>query len=274
VAFAVFCLALLSKSVTATLPAGLLVVFWWQRGRVSWRRDVVPLLPFFLIGAGAGALTAWVERHYIGAIGSAFDLTLVERCLVAGRALLFYLWKLFWPANLIFMYPRWQVSQGVWWQYLYPLAVVALVAGLWRLRHRSRALLAELLFFAVTLAPALGFVNVFPFKYSFVADHFQYLASAGVIALVAAGLARLADRAPVRLRGVLPGLMPLALGAPLFLLTSHQSRQYIDAPTLYRTTIAATPGRGCRTTTSRCSTWAAQRLIFRKRSDSSRSRCG
>ena len=47
-----------------------------------------------------------------------------------------------------------------------------------------------MILFGVTLAPALGFVNVYPFKFSFVADHFQYLASIAVIALVAAGIAR------------------------------------------------------------------------------------
>ena len=43
-----FVLSLLSKTVTATLPAALLVIFWWQRSRLDWRRDLVPLLPEFL----------------------------------------------------------------------------------------------------------------------------------------------------------------------------------------------------------------------------------
>ncbi len=64
-------LGLLSKTVTATLPAALLVIFWWQRGRLSWRRDVLPLMPFFLLGALAGLFTAWVERKLIGAEGAA-----------------------------------------------------------------------------------------------------------------------------------------------------------------------------------------------------------
>src|SRR5690606_37594336 len=46
-ALAFFLLALMTKTVTATLPAVLLVLFWWQRGRLAWRRDVVPLLPWF-----------------------------------------------------------------------------------------------------------------------------------------------------------------------------------------------------------------------------------
>ena len=130
-ALALFVLGLLSKTVTATLPAALLVIFWWQRGRLSWRRDVLPLVPFFVLGAAAGMFTAWVERKLIGAEGPAFDLTLIERCLIAGRAIWFYLGKLFWPGDLIFIYPRWQVSQAVWWQYLFPAAALLLLAVLW-----------------------------------------------------------------------------------------------------------------------------------------------
>ena len=53
-ALGLFVLGLLSKTVTATLPAALLVIFWWQRGRLSWRRDVLPLVPFFRVGRGGG----------------------------------------------------------------------------------------------------------------------------------------------------------------------------------------------------------------------------
>ena len=37
-----FLLSLLSKTVTATLPAALLVVAWWRRGRLSWKGDLLP----------------------------------------------------------------------------------------------------------------------------------------------------------------------------------------------------------------------------------------
>ena len=56
------------------------MIFWWQRGRLSWKTDVLPLLPFFAVGRGRGLLTAWVERKLIGAEGAAFEFTLVERC--------------------------------------------------------------------------------------------------------------------------------------------------------------------------------------------------
>jgi protein O-mannosyl-transferase len=230
----------LSKTVTATLPAALLVVFWWQRGRLSWRRDVVPLLPFFALGAVAGVITALVERKLGGAEGASFDFTIIERCLIAGRAIWFYFGKLFWPADLTFIYPRWHVSQAVWWQYLFPAAAMLWLAGLWAIRRRCRGPLAALLFFAGTLFPVLGFCNVYPFIYSFVADHFQYLASLGIIALVSAGIAMLLAR--WRLWGQWPAYC--LCGALLLVLATRtwaQSCMYFDIDQLYLTTIERNP---------------------------------
>jgi hypothetical protein len=105
-----FVLALLSQTVTATLPAVLLVIFWWRRGRLVWKRDVRPLLPWFAAGISAGLFTAWVERTYIGASGSDFLLTPLQRVLIAGRVICFYLGKLLWPTDLTFFYPHWNVN--------------------------------------------------------------------------------------------------------------------------------------------------------------------
>jgi tetratricopeptide (TPR) repeat protein len=237
-ALALYACALLSKSVTATLPAGMLVIIWWRRGRLEWRRDTVPLLPFFAVGGAAAVMTSWFEKTFVGAYGSDFSLTLIERVLVAGRATLFYLGKLAWPSPLIFMYERWAVSQTVWWQYAYPLACVGLVAGAWSIRRWSRAPLAGLLFFLVTLSPALGFVDVYPFRYSYVADHFQYLASLGVLTVAAAAAVTALERRGVRRAE--PMLITFA-AMLLGVLTWHQSALYRDAETLYRVTLERNP---------------------------------
>jgi tetratricopeptide (TPR) repeat protein len=239
-ALGLFVLGLLSKTVTATLPGALLVIFWWQRGRLSWKKDALPLVPFFMLGAAAGVFTAWVERTMIGAEGAAYAIPFLERGLIAGRVIWFYLGKLFWPAELIFIYPRWQVSQAAAWQYLFPAAALALGAALWALRRRSRAPLAALLYFVGTLFPVLGFFNVFPFIYSFVADHFQYLASLGIITLASAGLATLLQRRGLWRRPA-GYVICAALLATLAGLTWRQSRIYADIETLYRTTIALNP---------------------------------
>ncbi len=240
-ALALFVLALLSKTVAATLPAALLVVFWWQRGRLGWRRDVVPLVPLFALGAAGGLTTAWVERTFVGATGADFTLSLIERGLIAGRAVAFYLGRLIWPADLMFIYPRWEVSDTVWGQYLYPLGVAGLLLGLWHLRRWSRAPLAALLLFCVTLAPALGFVDIYPFRFSFVADHFQYLASIGIIALGAGTLTVVLRQFTVASTTWGRVAVAVAVGVPLALVTRSESRQYIDAETLYRSTLGRNP---------------------------------
>jgi tetratricopeptide (TPR) repeat protein len=115
------------------------------------------------------------------------------------------------------------------------------VALLWVARRRTgRAPLVAALFFAGTLAPALGFFNVYPMRFSYVADHFQYLASLGPIALAASGawlgLGRLDRR--VRPAGAVALLVVVSvLGAR----TWSQTQVYHDQETLWRDTLRKNP---------------------------------
>jgi tetratricopeptide (TPR) repeat protein len=228
-ALVLFTAALLSKTVTCSLPAALLLVCWWKKGRVQ-RGDILPLLPFFALGMGLGLMTAWIEKHHVGAQGAEWSLTFADRCLIAGRALWFYAGKLAWPAQLTFIYPRWIIETGAAWQWVFPVAAVGVMAGLWLARRRiGRGPLVAVLFFAGTLGPALGFINVFPMRFSFVADHFQYLAAVGLITLCAAGL----DRLP----RVAPAMLVVVLGV----LTWQQAGIYRNIETLWQTTLARNP---------------------------------
>ena len=128
-ALGLFLLALMSKTVTATLPGALLVILWWQRGRLDWKRDLLPLVPWLAIGAVAGLFTAWVETTLIGAKGADFDMPLADRLLLAGRAIWFYSGKLLWPSNLTFIYPRWKIEANASWQYAFPLGLAALLVA-------------------------------------------------------------------------------------------------------------------------------------------------
>jgi tetratricopeptide (TPR) repeat protein len=241
-ALALFVMGLLTKTVTATLPAALLVVFWWQRGRVDLRRDVLPLLPWFAIGAAAGMFTAWNERVLIGAQGAEFELSPLQRTLLAGRVIWFYLYKLLVPIDQLFFYPRWTIdpSDWTWWVYLAGVIAVAAALAAIAVRLRIRAPLAAFLLFAGTLFPALGFFNVFPFRFSYVADHFQYHADLGILALVAAGAMRLVRLGPAAQRPMYAGAA--AVVALLGVLSWKQSDEYgHDAVHHYRAMLEENP---------------------------------
>lgn len=225
--------ALLSKSVTASLPAAILLLLWWKRDRLTWA-EVWPLVPFFAVGLAVGLTTAWLERHHVGAAKVEWGLTPVDRVLIAGRAVWFYLGKLLWPHPLIFTYSRWRIDSSAAWQYIFPIAAVIVVAALWVLRNRlGKGPLVAALFFGGTLLPALGFFDVFPMIFSYVADHFQYLASIGPIVLVCAILA-----GRLRLHSSAARVAGAALVvAPLGVLTWRQGHIYRDLETLWRETL-------------------------------------
>jgi Tfp pilus assembly protein PilF len=238
--FFLFVGALLSKTVTASLPLAILLLLWWKRPRIS-PGDFLPLIPMLFVGAGMGLMTAWMEKHHVMAAGDEWSLTLAQRVIIAGKALWFYMGKLIWPKSLTFIYPRWDIQGAGFLQYLYPLSYAVLVIVLYFLKEKTgKGPLVAATFFAVSLFPALGFFNVFPFRYSFVADHFQYLASLGIIAGIVAALAS-------KRRYLLGFLRPAAvicvllLTGTLWALTFRQSGIYRNAETLWRDTVAKNP---------------------------------
>jgi protein O-mannosyl-transferase len=232
-----FILGLLSKTTIAPFPVAMLAVVWWRRGRLSWKRDIIPLLPFLLAGILFGLVTLYVERSHFGTGDPELEFTLIERCLIAGRALWFYLGKLILPVDLMISYPRWGLNAAVWWQYLFPAA--ALMAGcvLWAARKVSRAPVAVFLYFVVMLLPYLGFFSFYTFRYSFAADHFQYLAAIGPIVAVANVLGRVPGSATGGRRS-LTTAVSLMLLLTIGMLSWRQCGMYKDAEILYRVTIA------------------------------------
>ncbi len=255
-ALLLFAAALCSKTVACSLPAAFLLVRWWKQGCLT-RRDVLATAPFFAIGLVLALNTAILEKQNVGASGKEWDFSALDRVLIAGRVLWFYAATLAWPAQLTFFYPRWQIDTGIWWQYLFPLAAIGVIGALWALRARcGRGPLTAVLFFAGTLVPALGFFDVFPMRYSFVADHFQYLASIGLFALAGAAIELVLEktagpilRGPASIarvqrrnhRGNWALAFILGLLVILAALTWRQAGVYKDLPTLWTDTVAKNP---------------------------------
>jgi len=232
--------ALLSKSVTCTLPVAIVLLTWWKRGRLFWR-DAYCLLPFMAVGIGAGLNTVRMEGHLVNGVQAEYAFSFAQRCLIAGRALWFYGAKLLWPREVAFIYPRWSIDPTDWRQWLFPLAAAGAIGMLWRRRNQwGTGPLVAVLFFVVTLGPALGFFNVYPFRFSFVADHYQYLASMGLVALFAAAASSQANTWQLgrETRWAVSASVLVVLGA----LTWKQAGVYRDAETLWRDTLAKNPG--------------------------------
>ena len=233
--FALYVLSLFAKTVTCTLPAVMLLVLWWKRGSPG-VDSIRRLLPFFCIGWIMGIFTISYEKLFVGAAGSGWELNLMERSLIAGRALTFYVGKLVWPTNLTFFYERWDVDASAPLQYVFPSICIAVIAAL-ALQARSgrRGPLTGALFFCGTLSPALGFVDIYPMRFSFVADHFQYLASIGVLSLLVAAGAQAPFRRPIKILAA--GAIALVLAG----LIRDRIPAYRNLETLWRDTIVKNP---------------------------------
>ncbi len=240
-AFALFVLGLLAKTVVCTLPGVLLVLRWWRRRPIG-PRYLLLLAPFLVVGVGMGLFAAWYETSHIGTTGVEFHFTFAERLLIAGRAPWFYLGTLVFPTRLAFSYPRWELDPRDPTQWLWHVALLAVVAVLWATSRAGigRGLAAALGCFVVAISPMLGFVNYYTMRYSFVADHYQYLACLGPFAAVSAGAAWLASRGPGWFRTV-PGVAALALAA-LGALTWRQAHAYRGPEALWQDTIRKNPG--------------------------------
>jgi len=231
-------LALFAKATACTLPAALLLILWLKEKPIGWR-VWLEILPFIALALGVGLLAVWWEKYHQGT-RVLVSLTPIERVLVASRAVWFYLSKLFWPSDLIFIYPQWKIDPGSAVAYIGLIAAAATAVVIY-FGHRffGRGIEVAALFFLATLAPVAGFVMLFTFRYTFVADHYQYLASIGPIALASAGLVTLSRSSKTLQWPVVAG--GFAILICLGLLTWRQSATYRDLETLWRTTIAKNP---------------------------------
>ncbi len=225
-----YLLALLSKTTACTFPAALVLILWIRNERIG-RPRILQIVPFIILGVAAGVVSIWWESHlgnYQEDVGQ--NLTLLQRVLIASHALWFYFWKLVWPVNLAFSYSHWQVDVGKLANYLWLAGCLAVMGMLWLWRKTcGRRIIAAVIFFVATLSPLLGFIPLYTFRYSYVADHYQYVAGIGLLALAAAAL----NRAP----RIISVIVLVALAG----LTWKQAHIYRNQTILWQDTLAKNP---------------------------------
>jgi protein O-mannosyl-transferase len=239
-ALILYLLALSAKTTACTLPAALVLILWLQKKPISWKR-IFQIIPFLVLGIAMGVLAMWWERYHQGTSRAVFTfLSPIERVLVASRAIWFYLSKLTWPSNLAFIYPRWDIAPTHLLNYAWLLAGVIVCGAIYFLRrYVGRSVEVAAAFFVATLSPVLGFIMLYTFRYTFVADHYQYLACIGPIALASAGLVNLAE-ASKSSRNIIFSAA-LCVVALLATLTWRQAAMYGNIETLWRTTLSRNP---------------------------------
>jgi tetratricopeptide (TPR) repeat protein len=231
-----YALALFSKTTACTLPAALLLILWLKSKPID-RQRLIQIVPFMVLGLAMGLVTMWWERFHQGTQGKLFSMSLVERLLMASHALWFYAGKLFWPSNLTFIYPRWVIEPADPTAYVWPAMGIGLCAAIcFARRFAGRSVEVATLYYVAMLSPLLGFIMLYTFRYTFVADHYQYVASIGLIALIAAGIAMTFKTRPL-LKLAVSGALLLTLG----ILTRQQAEIYRDTETLWRDTLVKNP---------------------------------
>lgn len=237
-AIGAFLLSTLAKGMVITLPAVLLACAWWQRGRIE-RQDLLRVLPYLAIGAVMTGTEIW-SQHLVAADGAVRSDDLLSRAAVAGCAVWFYFWKLIWPLDLCFVYPRWRIDEHQAMFFLAGLLLVGLFAlAWWRRLSWGRPVLMLFVGYVGLLLPALGFVNIYYMRYSYVADHWQYAAMIVPCAVIGGAAATLLPSYLGSRKGCY--LLCAAVLATLSVLTWRQSHMYADIDTLYLTIIKQNP---------------------------------
>lgn len=237
-ALALYAGALLSKTTAVFVAPALVLIDLHDRRHIDARR-ALHFVPYFVTGLVLGLVTALVEKIHVGARGDEFAMPIADRLLLAGRNLVFYISQFAVPAEQIFVYPRTEISlsrMADWIPFAVMFLLLVVCAREWR---RSRAPMLILLWTCAALFPALGFFDVWPFRYSFVADHFAYAA----MPALSTGFVLLAVRLVTLVRGSqrVSDIAVCAFAAACVPLSWIASAKYAGVEQLWRDTIARNP---------------------------------
>jgi len=239
-AVVLFAAAMLSKGSAAGAPIAILLCIWWRQGTIG-KRDILRSMPFFVISAVMSVTEVWFQCNRTIMGETIRSEGFGGRIAVAGAAVWFYIYKALLPIKLIVIYPRWNIEQSQWLWYL-PCAALGGIFWVSR-RYRKkwgRCLLFALTYYVVMLAPVLGLFDIYFMRFSFVADHYQYLSIGGLISLVVSVGYYYAARFG-RMGTVTVKLVLCVTAVILGLLSRQQCHIYRDGKALWSDTLSKDP---------------------------------
>jgi protein O-mannosyl-transferase len=232
-----FFAAMLSKRMTISWPVAAFILSWWRTGHVD-RQRLIFLLTLFALGMGLSEIVPLCSASSASQPEQfqVLHLEFLQKILLVGRNLTFYLTQLLWPVVHVPSYPHWSLDMHALRPYLYPAISLLLTGGLWGGRKRfGRGPLAALLFHMVVLFPILGMIPWSLMNMTFVQDHYQYIACLGPFLLVAAGWERVLGRvSSIRhARPVAYAVLTFAALLPCAVLARRHASLYQDRETLF-----------------------------------------
>ena len=184
-----FLAAMLCKSSVVMLPAGLLLIAWWRRGRLE-AADLRATGPFFAVALGLGLVTLKFQLdRAIRFPGPMPDLA--ARIAQAGWSAAAYLKEGLFPVGLMPIYPAIRSALPA----ATPWAGFAALLWLcwWKRESWGRHALLGLGWFLIHLLPVLGLLPLAYLRVAPRADHLAYLPLTGLVALAAAGFGAAVD---------------------------------------------------------------------------------
>lgn len=224
-----FVLGLMSKPMLVSLPFVLLILDYWPLRRIAPLRTLIAeKAPLLVLSAGSSVVTYMAQQAAGSMNMEVFPLGVrIANAAVSAAA---YLWKMIAPVRLAALYPHPGATLSVW-QVIGSTALLAGLTALVLMMRKERPYLAAgWMWYLITLAPVLGFVQV---GSQAMADRYTYIPLIGVFAAVSWAAWSVK---PVRAVETLAVLVVLACGIG----TWHQTGYWQDDLTLCRHAIAVT----------------------------------
>lgn len=225
------CLGLMAKPMVVTLPLVLLLLDWWplaRYGRRGWKA-VWEKLPLLTLSGVAAAITYLVQKH----AGAVKALPLGMRLENAMLSSATYIAKTFWPTRLAVFYPYPQ-SFNLWPLLVAGALLGGVTVGVVLLRRRAPYLLTGWGWFAITLLPVIGLVQV---GGQARADRYMYIPMVGLLIMVVWGGAEILKKLRAQAAAI-----PLAVAACVAcaVLSWIQIGYWRNSETLFRHALAVT----------------------------------
>ena len=177
-----FCLGLMAKPMTVTLPFVLLLLDVWPLRRAPGKTLLIEKLPLFALAAGASVLTFLAQRQG-GAVAPLAQTTLGLRLANALVSYLVYIRDMLWPAGLAVLYPLPPAVPAV--EIAAAGLVLAIISVVVARQWRARPYLAVgWCWYLGTLAPVIGLVQVGSQSH---ADRYTYIPMVGLSIMLAWG---------------------------------------------------------------------------------------